>query len=308
VADVGITRTFAHCARSGRALRVLYDIPDDQPGVAEHANMMMKQQRRDTVGLAKPPSGIESEKIGFAENPILGVAAKLERRRILERAARGRTDAKAKGVKFGRKPRLTAHQQREAVRRRDVDGETLRSIGRSYIRQPADDFEAHSVTNFAEAAAIFEQHRELLKSIQQFIVNSCKIIYWHDPGGFSKSLPGGCCFIIRFPAKLVGITADHVVEAYHKAKAQAPTLACQLWNIGFELSDRIIDHDAALDIATFDLSERELSQIGGNEIDCRGSWPPPIPETGNIISIVGFPEFGRQVHRIIQPIFVRMWA
>jgi DNA invertase Pin-like site-specific DNA recombinase len=37
---------------------------------------------------------------------ILGVAAKLERRRILERTARGRADAKAKGVKFGRKPTL----------------------------------------------------------------------------------------------------------------------------------------------------------------------------------------------------------
>jgi DNA invertase Pin-like site-specific DNA recombinase len=62
----------------------------------------------------------------------IGVAAKLEHRRIKERTARGRADAKAKGVKFGRKPKLTPHQQREAIRRRDVDGETLRSIGRSY--------------------------------------------------------------------------------------------------------------------------------------------------------------------------------
>ena len=38
---------------------------------------------------------------------ILGVAAKLERRRILERTAHGRDDAKANGVKFGRKPILT---------------------------------------------------------------------------------------------------------------------------------------------------------------------------------------------------------
>lgn len=30
-----------------------------------------------------------------------GVAAKLERRRIVERTARGRADAKAKGIKFG---------------------------------------------------------------------------------------------------------------------------------------------------------------------------------------------------------------
>ena len=67
---------------------------------------------------------------------ILGVAAKLEHRRIKERTARGRADAKAKGVKFGRKPKLTPHQQREAIRRRDVDGETLRSVGRGYNVSP----------------------------------------------------------------------------------------------------------------------------------------------------------------------------
>jgi len=49
-------------------------------------------------------------------------------RRIKDRTARGRADAMAKGVKFGRKPKLTPHQRREAVKRRDKDGETLRSI------------------------------------------------------------------------------------------------------------------------------------------------------------------------------------
>jgi DNA invertase Pin-like site-specific DNA recombinase len=63
---------------------------------------------------------------------MLGVAAKLERRRIKERTARGRADAKAKGVKFGRKPKLTEHQKREAIQRRDTGEETYRSIGRSY--------------------------------------------------------------------------------------------------------------------------------------------------------------------------------
>ena len=62
---------------------------------------------------------------------MLGVAAKLELRRIVERTARGRADAKAKGVQFGRKPKLTPHQQREA-RERLAAGETQRSIARSY--------------------------------------------------------------------------------------------------------------------------------------------------------------------------------
>jgi hypothetical protein len=32
--------------------------------------------------------------------------------------------------------KLTPHQQRETIRRSDVDGETLRSIGRSYNVSP----------------------------------------------------------------------------------------------------------------------------------------------------------------------------
>jgi DNA invertase Pin-like site-specific DNA recombinase len=62
---------------------------------------------------------------------MLGVAAKLEPRRIAERTARGRADAKAKGVKSGREPILTAHQQQEA-RARVAAGEPQRSIAHSY--------------------------------------------------------------------------------------------------------------------------------------------------------------------------------
>src|SRR5271156_7230537 len=46
-------------------------------------------------------------------------------------SARGRADAKAKDVKFGRKPTLTSHQQREA-RGRIAAGETQRGVARSY--------------------------------------------------------------------------------------------------------------------------------------------------------------------------------
>jgi DNA invertase Pin-like site-specific DNA recombinase len=62
---------------------------------------------------------------------MLGFAAKLERRRIVERTARGRADAKAKGVKFGRNPILSAHQQQEAGAR-VAAGEPKGSIARSY--------------------------------------------------------------------------------------------------------------------------------------------------------------------------------
>jgi DNA invertase Pin-like site-specific DNA recombinase len=94
---------------------------------------MAREMQRSGAGirsLAEPYLDTTSDfaDIVFA---ILGVAAKLERRRILERTAHGRADAKAKGVKFGRKPILTPHQQREA-RQRIAAGEMQRSVARNY--------------------------------------------------------------------------------------------------------------------------------------------------------------------------------
>ncbi|MGH7099374.1 MAG: helix-turn-helix domain-containing protein [Stellaceae bacterium] len=37
-----------------------------------------------------------------------------------------------RGVKLGRKPKLTEHQKREAIRRRDIAGEPVREIARGY--------------------------------------------------------------------------------------------------------------------------------------------------------------------------------
>ncbi len=62
---------------------------------------------------------------------VLGGLAEFERELIRARTGEGRERAKARGVKMGRKPKLTAHQIREAIKRRDRDGETL-EIGRSY--------------------------------------------------------------------------------------------------------------------------------------------------------------------------------
>ncbi len=49
---------------------------------------------------------------------FLALRRSLERRRILERTARGRADVKEKGVKFGRMPILTPHQQKGGPGRR----------------------------------------------------------------------------------------------------------------------------------------------------------------------------------------------
>jgi DNA invertase Pin-like site-specific DNA recombinase len=62
---------------------------------------------------------------------VLGGLAEFERHLILTRTDEGRQRAKARGVRFGRKPALTKHQQAEALAR-VAQGETLVEIARSY--------------------------------------------------------------------------------------------------------------------------------------------------------------------------------
>ncbi len=62
---------------------------------------------------------------------VLGGLAEFERHLILARTSEGRSRAKARGVRFGRKLKLTKHQREEALARREA-GEPLAEIGRSY--------------------------------------------------------------------------------------------------------------------------------------------------------------------------------
>jgi DNA invertase Pin-like site-specific DNA recombinase len=62
---------------------------------------------------------------------ILGGLAEFERELIRTRTGEGRQRAMARGVVMGRRPKLTVHQRREAIARRDA-GEVLTDIARSF--------------------------------------------------------------------------------------------------------------------------------------------------------------------------------
>ena len=62
---------------------------------------------------------------------MMSAMAEDERLRIVKRTHEGRQIARAKGVKMGRKPKLTSHQLREA-RQRLAGGEKTRDLAASY--------------------------------------------------------------------------------------------------------------------------------------------------------------------------------
>jgi DNA invertase Pin-like site-specific DNA recombinase len=93
------------------------------------------------AAIAKKGSGFRSLNDAWANTmtahgrlmlTILGGLAEFERDLIRARTSEGRARAVANGVKLGRKPTLTPHQQREAIRRVRAGRETLGEIARSY--------------------------------------------------------------------------------------------------------------------------------------------------------------------------------
>lgn len=62
----------------------------------------------------------------------VGWAARWEWQRIRSRTATGRVEAMARGVRMGRKPKLSEHQRREALARVAKGEEAIRDIARSY--------------------------------------------------------------------------------------------------------------------------------------------------------------------------------
>jgi DNA invertase Pin-like site-specific DNA recombinase len=114
--DVLLVTRLDRLARSTRdLLNVLASISDKSAGFKSLADPMI-----DTTS----PHG----KLIIA---VLGALAEFERSMILSRTSDGRKRAMDRGVRFGRKPKLSQFQMAEALSRR-ANGEALADIGRSY--------------------------------------------------------------------------------------------------------------------------------------------------------------------------------
>ena len=86
---------------------------------------------RSRLPLAQPrPRSVRCTTHGRLILTVLAGLAEFERH-LVARTSEGRKCARARGVLFGRPRKLTPHQRKEAIARRDA-GETLTDIARSY--------------------------------------------------------------------------------------------------------------------------------------------------------------------------------
>lgn len=106
-----------------RATRSMYDGISIMTQVAKRG-ALLKALDRTWLDLTTP--------IGKGILAFLSALAEDERERILARAAEGRKAAHARGTRFGRPLKLTAHQQQEVIERLKAGQESHRAIARSY--------------------------------------------------------------------------------------------------------------------------------------------------------------------------------
>lgn len=99
---------------------------------------------------------------------------------------------------------------------------------------------------------------------------------------------GGTVTFLKTSKRVFGVTNQHVVEAFRQIRRSRPNFHCQLDSLAFDFEQRLIDQNKRLDLATLDVSEAELHQIGAVPY-YPSSWPVEPPIVGELTTIVGYP-------------------
>lgn len=144
-----------------------------------------------------------------------------------------------------------------------------------------------------------EYGEETLKLVASFVAP----IFWvrqADDG--TDIINNGSMFFIDAGQGLFAVTANHVFEAYLKAKRSSPRIKCEIVpncfeppgreTVSFDPEASLIDSDPEFDIATFQISPAEMEQIGSTVLT---TWPPMVPQMGFGVAFAGFPGHERRI-------------
>lgn len=140
-----------------------------------------------------------------------------------------------------------------------------------------------SRTDLAEASGYLPTYRSIVQDM-------CACFWWHgnDEIGNYRVLQNGTVCFLNIGAKLVAVTAAHVLEGYILAKRLNPDTVCQLGSITYDPENHVIDINRNLDIATFSVS---TVVVAGSESSpyTPTSWPPASVSPGDTLFCGGHP-------------------
>ena len=141
-----------------------------------------------------------------------------------------------------------------------------------------------------EALTLFQTG--FMKPMAQEISSYVAPIFWgnrlSDCAAVDAKVNNGTIFFMKCGGQPLAITADHVYAEYLKRKESEPSLICQIWDLPFIPKARLIDSDSKQDIATFQIEETEVEQMG-KKVHHASQWPPHPPEEKKGVFVLGFP-------------------
>lgn len=143
-----------------------------------------------------------------------------------------------------------------------------------------------------------EKAKELLEGdladvCRNILKGCCVPIYWFQCDVKNPEiLHNGTLTLLKTPKLILGITAAHVLRAYHEDN-KVKNISLQLFNeVTDNLIDSVIDISDKYDLATIAIDEKLLGRLGKAITPLEG-WPPKPPQEGRGIMIAGYPGIER---------------
>ena len=107
------------------------------------------------------------------------------------------------------------------------------------------------------------------------------------PSGEPVGLRNGTCFFVKTPLRLLGVTARHVLDALRHARETDVNIRSQIGNLLIDPLERLVGQGDKADIATFEISDKELEKIGKVPISLWPPHPPDVDDKG--VLLAGYP-------------------
>jgi hypothetical protein len=138
----------------------------------------------------------------------------------------------------------------------------------------------------------------------RLVTSFCVPLAWREYDHHGAIAPrNGSAFFLNTGARVIGVTAQHVIAGYRESGARKGPLTLTTNGVGIQLDldARMIDAHSGIDIATFSVTEDEVRRLG-KEV-CGGyqrTWPPSLPMQNGGIYYSGYPGVGtRQTPGVI---------
>lgn len=125
-------------------------------------------------------------------------------------------------------------------------------------------------------------------------ISFCAPIFWATVKHGKLRSRNGTAFFVNTGERLFGVTACHVIDGWKQCAAEERPGPLRLGGMGTSIlldwNQRVIDMDAAIDIATFHVTGSEVKTIGKTVLTgAQKKWPPGKPPVNCGLYYAGFP-------------------